>query len=303
MDGGPSHLDLFDPKPELTRHARQAAAAELRHGRSRRWASAATRCWPASGKFAQHGAERACGSPTGTRTIAEVRRRPRAGPLVLGRRRQPRRQRLPDEHRQHPGRPAEPGGWVTYGLGTENQDLPGVRRDDRRRRAGRRPAELGQRLAARPRSRGPRSARTAPPILHLEPPPGVSDAPAAGQARPDRRARPPPRRAARRRLAARRPDRRLRAGLPDAGRRPRGGRPGAARRPRPKRLYGLDDPRLPRLRRNVPAGPPAGRAGRPVRAALLRLGQPVGRPPRRRGEPRASSAPGATSRSPACSPT
>ena len=55
MEGGPSHIDLFDPKPELTKHARQAPAAELRqglHADGRRRQHAA---WPAERKFAKHG--------------------------------------------------------------------------------------------------------------------------------------------------------------------------------------------------------------------------------------------------------
>ncbi len=58
------------------------------------------------------------------------------------------------------GRPSL-GAWVTYGLGTENQDLPAFVVMTDAGEPDRRPEELGQRLAARRRSRGRRSARTA----------------------------------------------------------------------------------------------------------------------------------------------
>ena len=56
LDGGPSHIDLFDPKPDLTKLARQAAAGVASSGRSRRWAARPTRrCWPRNASFKQHG--------------------------------------------------------------------------------------------------------------------------------------------------------------------------------------------------------------------------------------------------------
>ena len=54
-----------------------------------------------------------------------------------------------------------------------------------------------------------------------------------------------------------------------------------------RRLYGLDQKETAAHRPQLPAGPPAGRARRAVRAALLRLRQQVGRPRRRRRQPRA----------------
>ncbi len=57
MEGGPSHIDLFDPKPELTKRAGRAAPAQLRQVVfTARWASAATTCSPPAASFAQqHG--------------------------------------------------------------------------------------------------------------------------------------------------------------------------------------------------------------------------------------------------------
>ena len=81
------------------------------------------------------------------------------------------------------------------------------------------------------------------------------------------------------------PDPGVRAGLPDAERGPRGGRPVAASRPRRRRSTASTTAHG-RVRHPLPAGPAAGRARRPVRAALLRRRQRLGRPRRRRDEPR-----------------
>ena len=141
------------------------------------------------------------------------------------------------------GRPSL-GSWVSYGLGTENQNLPGVRRDAGQRHGDgrRRPAQLGRRLHA---GRLPGDAHSAAaPSRSPTCDSAEGDRPttgsggkldfldrlnrrhAADRGRPDR---------------ARRPDPQLRAGLPDAGRGARGGRPGATRPTRRRRLYGIDE--------------------------------------------------------------
>ena len=229
MEGGPSHIDMFDPKPVLRRAGRQAAAgrASARHhadGRGR-----TRRCWPSSAKWKQHGAER----PLGLRLAAahrRVRRRPRRHPLLLGRRPQPLRRRLPDEHRLDPRRPAVAGSWVTYGLGTENQNLPAfvVMQDNdgqvvdgpRNWGAGFMPAVY---QGTRTPERGASRSRT------CNTPEGVGDARQRGKL--DLLAE------LNREHAAARPEQteldariaQLRAGLPHAGRGARGGRSGATR--------------------------------------------------------------------------
>ena len=55
MEGGPSHIDLFDPKPELEPAGGQAAAAELQAGRSRRWARPGSPLLACKRKWKQHG--------------------------------------------------------------------------------------------------------------------------------------------------------------------------------------------------------------------------------------------------------
>ena len=116
MKGGPSHVDTFDYKPRLTTDDGQAV--RRRAGRGGQAARLALEVQPA--------------------------RRERAlGQRAVPRRRQARRRPVRDQ--QHADRPAEPpagvpaaahrqrssssgralGAWTLYGLGTENQDLPG----------------------------------------------------------------------------------------------------------------------------------------------------------------------------------
>ncbi len=113
MDGGVSHVDSFDPKPALATHE------------GKPWSGAPGRKWVKSPwKFAQHGE---CGMPiselfphiaTCADDIAVVRSMKAelpihsTGVILL--------------HTGHnlAGRPSF-GSWVCYGLGSENQNLPG----------------------------------------------------------------------------------------------------------------------------------------------------------------------------------
>ena len=123
MEGGPSHIDLFDPKPELEQARRQAAAGifgqvDHRDGHGDQHAPAV------QAHVGSSTARAACGSPTGLPHIAQhvddmrVIRSCWADGLnhvgsvcqmntgsILG------------------GRPSL-GAWITYGLGTANQNLP-----------------------------------------------------------------------------------------------------------------------------------------------------------------------------------
>ena len=300
MHGGPSHLETFDPKPDLQRLARPAAAGELRPVATRRKVAAnpllATkrtfrRCGQSGieiSDFLPHIARCADDLAVIRSCWADSVNHPQAvyqmntGSILMGK--------------------PSLGSWVELWPGDREPGPARLRRPARpRRRHQGRPAGLrrgvpagdlsGHRHARRGRSRSSTSAR-----------------PRACPAERQRRTldligqleRPPPRRP-RRRRRARGADPGLRAGLPDAERRPRGRRPGAARRTRRSRLYGLDDQRDGRVRHPLPAGPPAGRAGRAVRPALLGRRHRLGRPRRRRGEPRRACAAGPTSRSPACS--
>ena len=108
MEGGPSHIDTFDPKPALEPAGRQAAAAELQAGDHADGRGPLAASWPRSGTWKQHGAERDLGLGLAA-AHRHLRRRPGGDPLVLVQRAEPRRRRLPDEHRLDPGRPALAG--------------------------------------------------------------------------------------------------------------------------------------------------------------------------------------------------
>jgi hypothetical protein len=57
MQGGPSHLDLFDPKPELTRHHMQTASLDFGAENS---AQSSRKLFASPWRFRQHGQ---CGTP------------------------------------------------------------------------------------------------------------------------------------------------------------------------------------------------------------------------------------------------
>ena len=120
MQGGPSHLDLFDPKPELQRLDGQTFPGEIKYDNAAQASSKILGCpW----KFSRHGS---CGMDvsellphfagivddvclirsmrTGVNNHGQSIRAMNAGRIVEG---QP-----------------SLGSWVTYGLGSETQDLP-----------------------------------------------------------------------------------------------------------------------------------------------------------------------------------
>ncbi len=122
MNGGPSHLDLFDPKPILEKRAGQAylphnVAAELTDP------GTAGGLWPSPFKFKQHGKSGLWVSSimphlaTQVDEIAVIRsmhtRHPNHEPALF----------MIHSGRTLPGRPGM-GTWVVYGLGSENQNLP-----------------------------------------------------------------------------------------------------------------------------------------------------------------------------------
>ena len=186
------------------------------------------------------------------------------------------------------GRPSL-GSWVTYGLGTENQNLPAfvVMQDNPRSQVAGGPRNWGTGFMPAVYQgtpvRGGRRADRQPAT-----PPSVGEAAAAGQARLSGPAQPASRRAPRFG-----PDR---AGRPD--RRATSWRSGCRPRPRRRSTSRERDRRDAvslRTRREgdghfgrlLPAGPTPGRARGSVRAALLRRRQQVGRAQRHREQPRA----------------
>ncbi|MBP90019.1 MAG: sulfatase [Planctomycetaceae bacterium] len=119
MNGGPSHIDTFDPKPLLAKYdGQRPAAVDLRTQR------ATAGILKSPFKFAQHGqsglwvsdlfphvarhADELCVIRSMHTDIPEHV----SGLLML------------DIGANQPNRPSM-GSWITYGLGTENEDLPG----------------------------------------------------------------------------------------------------------------------------------------------------------------------------------
>lgn len=120
MQGGPSHMDLFDPKPMLEKYAGETFPGEVKYDNA---AQASAKVFPSPWKFKQHGQ---CGTelselvPHLANVIDEVC-------LIRSMR------TSVNNHGQSiqamntgqilPGRPVL-GSWLTYGLGSETQELP-----------------------------------------------------------------------------------------------------------------------------------------------------------------------------------
>jgi hypothetical protein len=172
MEGGPSHVDLFDPKPELTRRAGEPLPTSFgevftpmgvggnklmasrrnfaRHGQSGLWVSD---WYPQIATVADEIAlVRSCWAD-GVNHVGSVCQM-NTGSILAG----------------HPSL----GAWVAYGLGTENRDLPAfvVMTDAGEPVGG--PRNWGN--AWLPATfQGTPLRPDGPPILHLDPPKSVSD--------------------------------------------------------------------------------------------------------------------------------
>jgi Protein of unknown function (DUF1501) len=173
MEGGPSHIDLFDPKPELTRRNGQPLPASFgkvftpmgvggnnllatrrkfkQHGQSGMWVSD---WYPHVAKVVDEVAlVRSCWAD-GVNHVGSVCQM-NTGSILAGR--------------------PSLGAWVTYGLGTPNQDLPAfvVMSDAAEPIGG--PRNWGN--AWLPATfQGTPFRKDGVPILHLAPPSGVTDA-------------------------------------------------------------------------------------------------------------------------------
>lgn len=120
MQGGPSHLDLFDPKPELQRLDGQPFPGQIQYDNAAQASSKILGCpW----KFSRHGE---CGAPVSELLprLAEVVddltivRSTRTGVNNHG-----QSIRALQNGRILGGRPSV-GSWLTYGLGAETDNLP-----------------------------------------------------------------------------------------------------------------------------------------------------------------------------------
>lgn len=120
MQGGPSHLDLFDPKPELSRYDGKPFPGKIKYDNA---AQASSKCLGSPWKFQKHGA---CGMELSELLphLAEV-----ADEITLvrsmhtGVNNHVQAIDALNTGRIQKGRPAL-GSWITYGLGSESQNLP-----------------------------------------------------------------------------------------------------------------------------------------------------------------------------------
>ena len=121
--GGPSQLDLFDP----SRSSRRCDGERSRRSSSRASASPSSRaCRSSSGAVARSGRHGRRGADLSERLPHLARRRRRHRDRAID---------ATDQFNHAPaqlfmtpgrrGRPASMGSWLTYGLGSENRDLPG----------------------------------------------------------------------------------------------------------------------------------------------------------------------------------
>ena len=119
MNGGPSHVDTFDPKPALERYAGQAPPASVMTGRRKRGKVMPS---PFSARpHGQSGIEVTELFPHVAACIDEIcvirsmyTDNPNHEPSLL----------MMNSGNMQPIRPSL-GSWLTFGLGTENQNLPG----------------------------------------------------------------------------------------------------------------------------------------------------------------------------------
>jgi hypothetical protein len=124
MSGGPPHLDIFDYKPELVKRSGQECPDDFLKGRRFAFTTGVPKLMGTPRSFAQYGSggiwmsdavpnfQRVAGEVTVVRSMKtdEFNHAPAELLLYTGSPRQ--------------GRPSM-GSWVTYGLGTENENLPG----------------------------------------------------------------------------------------------------------------------------------------------------------------------------------
>lgn len=174
MDGGPSHLDTFDPKPKVNEYAGQPLPKSVERvitpmGVSENPLLASQRKWkqygqsgiPISDWYSEVGAcaddlcvIRSCWA-NGLNHVGSVCQM-NTGSILAGR--------------------PSLGAWTTYGLGSENQNLPGfvvLLDNDREPPGGSRVWGTGFMPAT---FQGTRFRNGKDPILHLNPPEGISGA-------------------------------------------------------------------------------------------------------------------------------
>ena len=122
MDGGPSHVDTFDPKPELKKRQGEKIGGQAVSKLSQ---SSADRVWLGSPwEFRQRGESGVWVSDLFPQ-IAQVADQLCVVRSLVGRQPLHGQQNLLLHTGRVTGRAPSLGSWVSYGLGTDNQELPG----------------------------------------------------------------------------------------------------------------------------------------------------------------------------------
>ena len=174
MEGGPSHIDLFDPKPLLGKLAGKPAPASFNlpvtsaTGSHRMPLVASRRAWRQRGESGLWVSDWYPHIAGHVDDLAVIRSCWSEGVNHVGANRQMNTGSI------LAGRPSL-GAWTTYGLGAANQDLPAfvVLTDSKLVRGG--PTNWGTGFLPAT-YQGTHFRQTGPPILHLAPPAHVADA-------------------------------------------------------------------------------------------------------------------------------
>ena len=174
MEGGPSHIDLFDPKPELERLAGQVTPPSFNLPVTSATGSHRMPLVASQRKWKQHGGSGLWVSDwyphiaEHVDDLAVIRSCWSDGVNHVGANRQMNTGSILG------GRPSL-GAWTTYGLGSANSDLPAfvVLTDDKTVRGGSTNWGAGFLPGT---YQGTRFRTQGPPILHLQPPSNVTDA-------------------------------------------------------------------------------------------------------------------------------
>ena len=167
MQGGPSQVDLFDPKPELTRRHGQSVFKEIAADLSSPEAAGGLMGSPF--KFAQHGQCGAWVSELMPHVAREVDQLAIIRSMYTTHQNHEPALYVIQSGQQLPGLPSL-GSWVVYGMGSENQSLPAyVVLDDPQSSLPVNTVQNWQSGYLPPQYQGTRMRPTGSPVLNLQP--------------------------------------------------------------------------------------------------------------------------------------